>query len=100
MSHDLARAKLIAAVRQQRSFIVIDIDQELKNLGKDKELPKHRVSQLVNSLAWHVERHTPADRLCEFGRELARLWQKVGEQSAEGQFYTTLMVRLGMHDEF
>ena len=97
MSDDTVRARVIARIRAECSFMTADIATEWKSF--DRGLPKHRVSQLSNSLAWHASRGEAGQRLREFARELARLWQKAGKQGPEAVFYVLLMARLGLGEE-
>lgn len=103
MNDDLQQAQLMIAVRALCLEMTCDLDQMLQEvLGADIDLTEqflnHRLHQIANSVAWHESRRTPAARLQELARELARLWQKT-RLTNEGQFYLRLLRRMGLQDE-
>ncbi len=65
-----------------------------RELG-DLEIPNHRLSGLVNSLAWHQRRATPELRTQALAEELRRLEARATSEP-EAAFYRFLSAQLGL----
>lgn len=103
MSTTLSRAKVATALQRSSHEVAQELEQALRALPGP--LPNHRVSQIVNALAWHEDRTGPGKRLEEGARAIARLLGERGqgagptELTLEGRLYARLLARLGLRAE-
>lgn len=99
MNDDLTRARVLYAVRElcTSSAFIRTIEHALGEQAKDA-LPNHRLSQLAGAFAWHADRPQPAARLEAGVVELARLWERAGE-NPERELYLFLLSKLGLGEE-
>lgn len=86
----LIQATLAANIEAEVRSLAAEIAGQLGDL----EIPRHRLSGIVNSLAWHQRRATPQLRTQALGEEIQRLRQRAAPGSAEAGFYDFLLQRL------
>lgn len=104
---DLKRARLARAVRWAATPIIADLDVALNQPPVEDEsrqqyepvLALPRISSLANSLAWHVTRPAPGQRVAEFFREIERQEQKTSETSSSRLIYQRLRTALDAESE-
>lgn len=88
------QAGLAARIEAELPALAAEIDEQLGDLA----IPNHRLSGLLNSLAWHQRRPTAAIRVRALAEELYRLEIQAAFER-EAQFYRFLRERLDTGQE-